>query len=170
MSSKAIPERRPIGDAFMGFVLQAEAGAILATEPQPKTEIIAQGQFVVRYGLRFLGKLHVSIVPGIVVLDYGDMITGEEAWDFLLKHSNLYPRSEVVGYRNDGTDDIITIKTLDMIVAPEVLVYADNTAIVPIARPAVLISSVTDDLPARLLEYIPHHLTIADWQTSAQHE
>ena len=65
---------------------------------------------IVRYGVRFLGKPHLSVVPGLVAIDYGEMLIGEEAWIFLTKRSNLYPRAEVFGYRNDGHDDMITVK------------------------------------------------------------
>ena len=124
-----------MSDAWNGLVLQIGAAQVLSLVPQRDATVIAIGNCVIRYGLRFLGKLHQSIVPGLVVLDYGDFITGEEAWDFLLNHSNLHPRAEVVGYRSDGSDDMVTIKTLDMAVDPEVLVYADPSDAVPIARP-----------------------------------
>lgn len=119
---------------------------------------------MIRYGLRLLGKLHVSIVPGLVVLDRGEMMTGEEAWDFLLKNSNLYPRSEVFGYKNDGTDDSIFIRSLDMAVAPEVLVYSDESAVKPIAKPAALIAPDVSGLPERLLHYLPRYPSLAEWQ------
>ena len=163
MPKRTIPERAPIGDLFRGVVLQIDGKQLLAIDPQPGAEIIASGELIIRYGLRFLGKLHQSIVPGLVVLDYGEMLTGEEAWEFLLKHSNLHPRAEVVGYRNNGSEDMVFIKTLDMAVLPEALVYNDKTSTTPLAHPAVLIGPETDGIPPRLLEYLPHYLTLADW-------
>lgn len=159
-----IPERQPIGDLFTGVILQHGTTQILASTPQPDVETLASGTFVVRYGIRFQGKLHQSIVPGLVVMDYGDMLVGEEAWEFLLKRSNLYPRAEVVGYRNDGTDDMVFLRALDFGVQPEVLVFTDAKAAKPIASPSVLIAETTDDLPPRLTEYLPHYPTFANWQ------
>lgn len=122
------------------------------------------GSFVVRYGLRFLGKLHLSIVPGLLVLDRGEIINGEEAWEFILKRSNLFPRSEVVGYKNDGTEDMVMLRTLDMAVAPEVLLYPDGTSTKPIAKPTVLIASDPNGISERLLSYLPRYASLADWQ------
>jgi len=160
----AIPERNPIGDVFTGAVIQVGDVQVLTTLDPLAGQVIASGTFVVRYGLRFLGKLHISIVPGLVVLDRGEMITGEEAWDFLLKNSNLYPRSEVFGYKNDGTDDSVFIRILDMAVPPEVLVYTDANNPKPIAKPTVLITPDVSGLPERLLSYLPRYPSLAEWQ------
>jgi hypothetical protein len=101
----------------------------------------------------------------LVALDYGDFLTGEEAWDFLVNRSNLYPRSEVLGYRNDGRDEMIVIKALDLSVPPEVLVYADASAISPIAKPTALLAPAETVLPPRLLEFLPRFASLAEWQT-----
>ena len=159
-----IPEQKPIGDSFTGKVIQIGEAQALTTGDTTGNGVVATGAFVIRYGLRFLGKLHISIVPGLVVLDRGEMMTGEQAWDFLLKNSNLYPRSEVFGYKNDGTDDIALIRTLDMAVPAEVLVYADAKATKPIAKPTALIASDTSGLSDRLLSSLPRYASLADWQ------
>jgi hypothetical protein len=166
VSGKPIPERNPIGDLFTGFAIAVDGKEALAVNFQPKAEIIARGNFVVRYGLRYLGKPFLSVVPGLVALDYGDFLTGEEAWDFLLKGSNLYPRSEVIGYRNDGRDEMVVIKALDISLTPEVLIYADAAAITPIAKPTALITSSDADIPARLLKFLPCFANLTEWQSS----
>lgn len=166
MPGKPIPERNPIGDLFTGFAIAVDGREALAVNFQPEAEIIARGNFVVRYGLRYLGKPFLSVVPGLVALDYGDFLTGEESWDFLLKGSNLYPRSEVIGYRNDGRDEMIVIKALDMSLAPEVLVYTDAAATTPIAKPTALIASSGVDIPPRILEFLPCFANLTEWQSS----
>ena len=166
MPGKPIPERNPVGDPFTGFVYQFVNQQVLTLSPTTDAEMIASGNFVVRYGLRYLGKPHLSVVPGLVALDYGDFLTGEEAWEFLLKGSNLYPRSEVFGYRNDGQDEMIVIKALDVSIPPEVLVYADASPTKPIARPIALIAPIGVALPPRLLEFLHSFDTLADWQTT----
>jgi hypothetical protein len=94
------------------------------------------------------------------------MLTGEEAWTFLTKRSNLYPRAEIFGYRNDGRDEMITVKNLDLALPNEVLVFSDEAAITPTAKPTALIAS--DDqaiaLPPRLLESLPRYTASAEWQ------
>lgn len=153
-----------MGDPFNGYVLQVEHRPILALDPEPAGTPLASGSLIVRYGIRYLGKYHLSVVPGLVVLDYGDFLTGEEAWSFLRQGSNLYPRSEVIGYRNDGQDEMIVIKLLDVGIPPEVLVYADPAATTPIAKPHAVIAPDDAELPARLLEFLPRFDSVADWQ------
>lgn len=164
MPQNQIPERAPVSDPFTGFVLGCGDRQVLAVQPEAGTETLAHGSFVIRYGLRYLGKLHMSVVPGLVALDYGDFLTGEEAWDFLINGSNLYPRSEVLGYRNDGTDEMIVIKALDMSVPPEVLVYANADDNLPIAKPAALIAPTEAQFPERLLEFLPRFTSLEEWQ------
>jgi hypothetical protein len=161
---KPIPEREPIGDHFTGFILQSGDEHVLAVSEIPGTQVIAHGDFVIRFGVRYLGKLHVSVVPGLVVLDYGDFLTGEEAWTFLTEGSNLYPRSEVIGYRNDGGDEMIVIKALDLSVPPEVLVYPDESATTPIAKPTALIAPESAEVSPRVMEFLPRFATLEDWQ------
>lgn len=161
---QAIPERAPVEDRFDGVLFRAGSVEGLATQPQPDTSVLAQGSFIVRYGVRFLGKSFLSIVPGLVVLDYGDMLTGEDAWDFLQNRSNLYPRAEVAGYRNDGTDDLVFVRQLDLAVPPQVLVYADATATTPLASPTALIAAADADIPPRLAQYLPRYPNLNQWK------
>lgn len=160
----AIPERQPPGDTFSGAVIKVDETPLLALAPLADAALTASGDFVIRYGIRFVGKLHLSIVPGLVVLDYGDMLTGNEAWEFLLKRSHLHPRAEVFGYRNDGRDDMQLVRNLDMAVPVEVLVYADAAAVEPLARPAALIAPDEAEVPTRLLQYLPRYRGLAEWR------
>lgn len=165
---KTIPPRQPIEDVFDGAVVGI--GGLHALTPRalaPQNPILA-GNLIVRYAVRFLGKPHLSIVPGLVALDYGDLLVGEEAWDFILNKSNLYPRGEIYGYRNDGKDEMMYIKNLDLVQPIEVLVYAKAADALPAARPIALIAP--DDfvaaMPPRLLRYLPRFNSVADWQDS----
>src|SRR5690606_14676817 len=136
-----IPERQPISDSFRGHVLKVEGTPLLLREALQAGELLATGDLTVRYAVGYLGKPHLAIVPGLIALDYGEMLTGEEAWEFLLKRSNLYPRADVVGYRNDGEDDMIAVKFLDIDQPVQALVYADPQAVRPIARPVALVAA-----------------------------
>lgn len=162
--TEVIPPREPIGDPFIGQVVQIGAAQILTLDQIPLGTVLASKGVILRYGLRFLGKLHLSIVPGLVVLDYGEILTGNDAWDFLLKQSNAYPRAEVVGYRNDGVDDMILVRALDIAVPPEVLAYAHADATTPFAKPTALIASSDDRLPARLVDFLPCFSSLDEWQ------
>jgi hypothetical protein len=68
---RTIPDRSPIGDVFPGAVIQLGQQQALALPPVPGVEIINTGPLTVRYGVRYLEKPHISIVPGLLVLDYG---------------------------------------------------------------------------------------------------
>lgn len=162
---QAIPERVPVEDRFSGVVFQQGGVQGLALSAPSATTLLAEGPLIVRYGVRFLGKSHLSIVPGLVVLDYGDMLTGEDAWDFLQNRSNLYPRAEVAGYRDDGSDDLVFVRQLDLAIAPQVLVFADDIATRPVARPTFLIAPPDAALPQRVAQYLPRYDSLTDWQT-----
>lgn len=69
-----------------------------------------------------------------------------------------------MGHRNNGTDDMALICTLDMAVPPEVLAYADANSRKPIAKPTALIASDISGLSDRLLSYLPRYVSLADWQ------
>jgi hypothetical protein len=159
-----IPQREPVGDPFTGFVLEVMGSHLLSTSPLEGASVLHSGMMIVRYGIRFLEKPFLSIVPGILALDYGEMLTGEEMWSFILKKSNLYPRADVVGYRNDGTDEMMPIKRLDLAQPVEPLVYRDSSATKPIAHPVALIAPPDAQIPARLLESLPRYPSLEVWQ------
>ncbi|MBL8164360.1 MAG: hypothetical protein JNJ61_20395 [Anaerolineae bacterium] len=172
MARGSIPAREPVGDPFDGVVLRTGDKTGLALRPQQQAEVHYSGSMIVRYGVRFLGKLHQSIVPGLVVLDYGDMLTGEAAWDFLIKRSNLHPRAEIIGYRDDGSEDMVFLRTLDFAVAPAVLLYNDASTPSPFAQVSALIAA-EDELetfPPRVREYLPRFSSAAEWQMETMND
>ncbi len=133
-------------------------------------QVVVSGEFIVRYGVRFLGRPHLSLVPGLVALEYGEMLTGEEAWTFIYRRSNLHPRSDVLGCRSDGEEDMVPVKQFDLTLPPEVLVYTQEKGVLPAARPVVLIANSTNDIPERILQYLPRYASIAEWQTENTHD
>lgn len=169
-----IPERAPIGDVVQGMVIQhqAEHAFFAAEEAVLPTDltILARGTLVIRYAVRLLEKPKLSLVPGLLALDYGEILTGEAAWDFLLKKSNLYPRADVVGYRSDGVDEMLPVKRLDLALPIEVLAYSDPQATKPVASlsalilPAAVLETERAALPLRLTQHLPVYDGIAAWQ------
>ena len=168
MPNQQIPDRKPIGDLFRGIISKFGNYQLLSSNPLTSADMIAEGDFVIRYGITYLGKPHYSIVPDLVVLDYGDMLVGDEAWEFLTQQSNLYPRADVLGYRNDGRDEMLVVKQLDLVVPFDVLAYASETEHSPIAKLTALIALENDTYPEKLQKYLPRFDTLADWQ--AQYE
>lgn len=165
MPQSHIPERDPIGDPFHGVLIKIAQYFLLTYEAPQGFEVCATGDFVIRYGIRYLGKPQLSIVPGLVALDYGDMLTGEEALEFLMKKSNLHPRADVLGYRNDGRDDMIAVKHLDMALPMEVLVFRDEHATIPLASIDALIVPETAQIPQHLKGNLRCYRTIQEWLT-----
>jgi hypothetical protein len=148
------------------MVLQFDGAFVLARSEYPGSEVITSGDLLIRYGVEILGKPHLSIVPGLVALDYGDMLTGEDAWHFLLKGSHLHPRADVIGYRSDGVDDMTVIKALDLAQPVHVLAYENAESIRPIARVSAIIADNREGIPPRLLAYLPDYPTITEWQAA----
>lgn len=122
-------------------------------DPPEGAAVIARG-VVLRYGARLLGKPFLSLIPGLIALERGEMMTGEAAWNFLLKRSQLYPRAEVYGYSSTGKDEMKTVKWLDLALPPMVLAYADESAITPLAEVMALVGEA-DGFPLRAVENLP---------------
>ena len=166
MPEQAIPDRQPIADVIHGVIVRLGDTDLLASHPLETTETIAEGIFVIRYGIHFLGKPHIAIIPDMVVLDYGEMISGEDVWDFLVNDSNVHPRADVLGYRHDGHDEMLMVRDLDFGIPFAVYAYARADDTSPITELKAFISSQVDAVPERLLKYLPHYATLADWQNA----
>jgi hypothetical protein len=167
MKPPRIPPRAPIGDSFKGFLLKVDDFILLAEAPLAGAEIVYEGSLILRYGVIYLGKPHLSIVPALLALDYGAFKTGEDAWDFLLNKSNLFPRADVLGYGNDGADCQVFIKELDLMYPFDILAYDNAEANKPIAKIAAVISENRGSLPTRLAEYAPIYPTIEAWKKAS---
>lgn len=164
MPKQQIPDRKPIGDVVSGIISQFDNRYILSIHAILSAEFIAEGDFIMRYGITYLGKPHYSIVPDLVVVDYGEMLVGEDAWEFLTKQSNLYPRADVLGYRNDGSDEMLVVKQLDLAIPFNVLAYVSESKHIPVAKLTALIAPERNIYPERLLKYLPCYDTVAEWQ------
>ena len=162
-----IPDRQPISDPFSGLILQINDDYLLAMDEQADAMLAHRGDFVVRYGIGYLEQ-PLSIVPGLIVVDYGDAFVGEEMWEFLLKRSNLYPRADVIGYQSDGKDEMTVLKKLDIMRPFDVLLYADDTANTPLVRVKGFIGDdgQYNQLPDRLRQYISRYDSVAAWQAN----
>jgi len=159
----SIPEREPIQDTFHGKLIRVGGNNFLTCDPGVDGELLTEGQIIIRYGIRYAVKHHLSIVPDLVALDYGEMLTGYDAWHFLLNKSNLYPRADVLGYRNDGLDEMVTVKQLDLALPIEVLAFADHQSAKPIASINAIIGCPNDEIPERIAQYLPQLTALADW-------
>jgi hypothetical protein len=159
-----IPPRNSIADAWTGVLSRADETDFVSASAQAGAEQVAEASFVVRYGLRIHGKHWLSIVPGLVAIDYGTFLTGDEAWEFLLKKSNLYPRAEVFGTRDNGVEDQMFLRQLEIALPPQVLLYTDAAATKPSGQPAAFLGDGAASLPERMRAYLPTFPTLDAWR------
>lgn len=167
MKPPRIPPRAPIGDSFKGVLQKLDETVFLAATPIDGAEILHEGTLILRYGVSYLGKPHLSIVPALLALDYGEFKTGEDAWEFLLHKSNLYPRADVLGYGNDGADCQVFVKELDIVYPFHILAYANAEANKPLAQVAAVISDNPETLPPRLAEYATTYPSLEAWKKAS---
>ncbi len=157
-------ERQAIADIVHGVVTRLHHGALLSQDMLGEGEILARGEFTIRYGITLLGKPHLVIVPDLVVADRGEMLTGETAWQFIRERGHLFPRADVLGHRGDGADAAHFLKELDLAHPFAVFAYREAADIVPLARLDALIVSDASNFPKRMLEHLPCYAQLAAWR------
>ena len=158
--------QQPLSERFEGEVLRLDGVLLLSSLAQAPGEVLAGGALILRYGIVCLEMPQLSIVPQLVVLEYGEQLEGEAAWDFLLHHSNLHPRAEVHGRRDDGEVDQLRVSRLDLAQQPRVLVWheSETEAAMPLARPQAVLCAEPEALPPRLQHYLPCFASPTDWR------
>ncbi len=160
------PPRRAVRDHFDGSLVLLDGVALLTTLDNPPGTSATAGPLELRYGLVCLDDPRRCIVPELVVLEYGEQMTGEAALDFLLNHSNLHPRAEVLGQRDDGVEDQLRVSRLDLAQPPRVLVWPGDAPaeVRPLAAATALVNSGPESSPARLRQFLPCYPSFADWR------
>lgn len=164
MPAPRIPDRQPIGDAYTGIIITIDEHHLLADSSITDQEVVHNGDFIVRYGVVYLGKPHLSIVPDLMALDYGAFKTGDDAWDFLINKSTLYPRADVFGFNNKGDDTQAFVRELDLMYPYDILVYDNADSTSPLCKVDAIISITPDALSDRLKEYANLFPSIDDWK------
>lgn len=163
MPAPRIPDLALIHDLFTGDVIQVDDYFLLTDAAHHDVKTVASGTLVLRYGITYLGKPHLSIVPGLLALDYGAFKTGEDAWDFLLNKSNLYPRADVVGYDEAGEKQQVFIKELDLMYPFDVFVYTNESHVKPTHKVDAIIST-SEGLAERLQAHINVFESLDAWR------
>ncbi|XWX05315.1 hypothetical protein VZO05_07080 [Aggregatilineales bacterium SYSU G02658] len=162
-----LPPRQPVQDIVSGVVLRAFDRLFLASEPTPDAEVIASGSVAVRYGIVYLGRAYHAIMPELVALDTGGGFAGEEAWNFLFEQSNLFPRADVIGFREDGQEDMVTVKSLDLMYPVRAFAFHPADAPVNLGQLSALLGAVPAEWPARLTDALDAYPDLATYK--AQH-
>lgn len=157
-------QRQPIADQLTGAVTLVDGQALLSSVELADGAAIARGELTIRYGITYLGKPQMSIVPDLVVADYGELLIGEAAWAFLMESAHLYPRADVCGFRNDGLDDMVAVKQLDIDYPYDVFVYRRLDDEQPFAALSALIDADSASYPERLLRHLPQVDSVSSWR------
>ncbi len=164
MKRKSELQRQPIAERVSGIVTDLDGHALLSPVELPAGVVIARGELILRYGITLLGKPHMSIVPNLVVADYGELLNGEEAWDFLMTSAHLYPRADVCGFLNDGSDEMVALKHLDFDYPFDIFVYREVQDDQPLAALSALIADAPPSYPDRLLRRLPRFDSLSAWR------
>ena len=164
MKRKSEVQRQPISDQASGMVVEVDGHALLSAAELTVGEVIARGELILRYGITYLGKPHLSIVPNLVVADYGELLNGEEAWAFLMTSAHLYPRADVCGLLNDGSDEMVALKQLDFDYPFDVFAYQHSHDDLPLAKLSALIADDPVSYPQRLLKHLPRFENLSVWR------
>ena len=167
MTKKKTPEREPISERVSAIVTRIDEGVLLSRHRLGSGEILAQGDLTLRFGITYLGKPQLSIVPNLVVADYGEMLVGEAMWEFLMQSAHLYPRADACGFNQAGNEDMVLLKQLDFDHPYDVFVYHNDSDRKPLARLSALIASDHAQLPGRLLAHLPSFDSLDAWRAHA---
>ncbi len=157
-------QRLPISDSVRGLLTRLGGNWLLADHALVGGKLVAAGELIVRYGIRILSKPQLTIVPDLVVADRGEMLIGEAAWHFIIKRGHLFPRADVCGRFEDGADETVFLKQLDLALPFAVYAYSEAADIKPLARLDALIAHDASAFPERLLDHLPQYSLLADWR------
>ena len=164
MTKRTLPERQPISDQISAFVTRFEDCALLSRACLEAGEVLAQGELMLRYGITYLGKPQLSIVPDLVVADYGELLAGESMWQFLMSSAHRYPRADAFGLNWDGGEEMVALKQLDFDYPYDVFVYRQDRDRKPLTRLSALIASDQSPFPHRLLAQLPRFDSLDAWR------
>lgn len=164
MTDQSLPERQPISERVSAVVTRYEDSSLLSPDSLEAGEELAQGDLILRYGITYLGKPQLSIVPDLVVADYGEMLVGEAMWQFLMKSAHLYPRADACGLSKDGHEEMVLLKQLDFDYPYDVFVYRKDGDRRPLTRLSALIASGHTLFPQRLIAHLPRFDSLSAWR------
>jgi len=164
MPKPTMPERQPMTERVVGALTRLDGHVLLSPTPLPAGELLAQGPLILRYGIAYLGKAQLCLVPDLIVADYGALLTGDEAWEFLMRRGHLFPRADVFGWRSDDDEDMARLKQLDLDHPYAVFAYRREEDARPFAEVSALIAAGPEAFPPRLQKQLPAYANLRDWQ------
>ncbi len=159
-----IPDPEYIAEIVTGALYDLPGGLTLVLgAPPPALAGFAPchiGELTLRYGIAFQTPPARSIIPGLFVAERGGMLTGREAWDFLLQTFQMHPRADVVGIDSEGAPAQVFLRELDFGAPVRVYVYETLHATKPLGQVRHLIASAGAVPPELLAKYLPAALDL----------
>lgn len=147
-----------IQDNVSGILWRSEGKLVLVagTVKQPlRGKVIVDGDLWVRYAIPYHGPRHLSVMPTTFVAGQGGMLHGAQAWRFIFKNYQLYPRAEVFGLRSDGDEVQVFLRELDLADTAYVLVYDGERKTIPLGRLERVIIGAGGIIPKRVQQLVP---------------
>ncbi|GIK64094.1 MAG: hypothetical protein BroJett018_18880 [Chloroflexota bacterium] len=151
-----------VQDPIQGQLWKTDVGIILVmgdvSLPNHLTAsatLLAEGDFIVRYAIPYLGMSHLSVVPSMFVSERGAVLTGWTGWNFGVGNYQLYPRAEFYGLRSDGEKAQAYLRELDFGADLRVLAYHKNNDLLPITQVDYLIYAQSITPPPFLVQSLP---------------
>lgn len=159
--------RQPIAEPVSAVLTRVDGLSLLSERALEGGEALLCGEFEIRFGITYLGRPHSCIVPELVVADYGELLGGEQAWDFLMERAHLHPRADVCGYGSDGAEDMPPLKQLDFEHPYHALAYQHSADRRALTRVSALITRDCAAWSPRLLKHLPCYPSVSDWRRHA---
>ncbi len=154
-----IPDPEYITETVTGALYDLPGGLTLVLgAPPPALAGFAPrcvGSLVLRYGIALQTPPARSIIPGLFVAERGGILTGREAWDYMLQTFQMHPRADVVGVDSDGAPAQVFLRELDFGAPIRVYVYESLHATQPLGQVLYLIASADAAPPELLTKYLP---------------
>jgi hypothetical protein len=119
---------------------------------------LISGEIVIRYGIGTFVPMGDAVIPGLFAAEYGGMLVGREAWDYIQKNFQMHPRADVVGILLNGQKTQKFLRELDFGIPVRVFVYRNESETIPLTELSNLYvgaQSETVELPELLRMYLP---------------
>jgi hypothetical protein len=147
-----MPSRIPAPDYFHesidGAIYDLPRGNTLVIGTPPDTLIgiapILSGHLALRYGLPLLAPSIEAVIPGLFVAERGGVLTGREAWDYIMSNFQMHPRADIIGVNSKGTTKQVLLRELDFGLPVRIFAYPDES-IARIVQPAIELTAVLAD-------------------------
>jgi hypothetical protein len=155
-----VPEPQYIHETVVGTVFDVPEGTTLVVGQAPPSFVSyaprLSGTLVLRYGLSLQTPATQAILPGLFVSEKGVALVGEEAWTFMLKHFQMYPRADIVGLRAlTGMSLQVFLRELDFGAGVRVFAYESvDVSLPPAEISRLLLGEGAAALPPLLGKYL----------------